>query len=370
METLHKFKKINAVFKYKPEDFIVEEISKRYGRLGFNNKYEFKGGKGEHLVCIFIKRDVETFKMIKTISSFLHVSSERISLAGVKDKRSLTLQLGSIYKIKKERVERINNYFDNFRIIPLEYSEKKVYLGELEGNHFIITLRNVSKEDINLFKKNLVEFKENRNCYFPNYYGIQRFGENNRSDILGKLLLQRKYNEFIRQYLGNGKTTGFHERRVREYLEMHNNKDIIGGIRTLPRSLLKMFINAYQSRLFNEVLEFLLETKSFDELKNTTITLPGHDTQEFVLKDEITSFLEHKLRKDKISYENFNIKELNIVCKGTTRKALEQVKNLSYRIHEDEIFKGKLKIILEFDLDKGVYATSFLNEFFNFIKHF
>ncbi len=369
MKTLYKFKKINVVFKYQPEDFIVEEISKRYGRLRLNNKYKFKGGKGEHLVCIFIKRDIETFRMIKIISSFLHISPERISLAGIKDKRSLALQLGSIYKIKKEKVERINNYFDKFKIIPLEYSEKKVYLGELEGNHFTITLRNISKEDINLFKRNLVEFKKKWNCYFPNYYGTQRFGENKRSDILGKLLLQRKYDEFIRQYLGDNETIGFHERRVREYLEMHNNKDIIGGIRTLPRSLLKMFVNAYQSRLFNEVLEFLLETKSFDELINTTIALPGYDTHEFVLRDDVTSFLENKLKEDKISYENFKIKELNIVCKGTTRKALERVENLSCEICDDDIFKGKLKIILEFDLGKGVYATSFLNEFFNFVKH-
>ncbi len=388
-EKLTPWRKISALWKYQPEDFIVKEISRRYGLLDFSKKYSFdETSHGDHLICVFIKKNMETFQMIKSIALMLNISSQRISLAGVKDKKAWTIQLGSIYKIKKEKINFIRDKLKNCDVIPICYADKKVYLGELDGNFFEITLRCINKRDVEYFKEIMIKYEKEYDFYFPNYYGIQRFGsEENSTAKLGYLLLKRDYERFILEYLSitDAKNSlknlsseeieklreklrnKYHEKRVFDYLLYHNMEDIIGAIRTIPIPLLKMFVNAYQSHIFNMVLSKIIKEKKSEwhELKNKKIPIPGSGYESFALKGEYEGYIMEILEKEKITFEDFKFPELNFESKGTGREILTKPANITYLIEKDEIFKRKYKIILKFSLTKGSYASSFLEEIFD-----
>ena len=63
--------------------------------------------------------------------------------------------------------------------------------------------------------------------------------------------------------------------------------------------------------------------------------------------------------------ESFSVPQMPfLTLKGSKRKAFSEIKNLDVRIEEDELFPLSKKIILEFELDSGSYATTFLEGFF------
>lgn len=385
-EHLLPIKRIKVVWKLQPEDFIVKEITERYGLLDPDKiTYKFnENTTGDHLVCIFIKKNVETFKMIKLVSMWLNVSPKRINLAGIKDKKAYTVQLGSIYKTKLNRVLRLNKVLKNIRVIPLEYSEKKVHLGALKGNFFEVTIRGISKEDIDVLESNLKLYQQEYDMYFPNYYGIQRFGDEKKSGaVLGYLLLKREYEKFIEYYLQLPKpiheisleeleehkkkiSKKYYENRMLDYIISHQLKDVLGSMRVLPTSLIRMLISAYQSYLFNTaVSEFLKENKdNWREMINLHVSIPGEGHEIEVTPHSIEKRMREIMAEHGISTEDFIFKEWNIEINGTTRMVLQKPEGFSYVIKEDEKYQGKYKVIFKFSLPKGTYASSLLEEFF------
>ena len=72
------------------------------------------------------------------------------------------------------------------------------------------------------------------------------------------------------------------------------------------------------------------------------------------------------LKANKVELEDFRIPELTYLSlKGDYRTALVEVKNLDIEIKDDEVYEGTKKIIVKFDLPSGVYATTFLGNFFD-----
>ena len=66
-----------------------------------------------------------------------------------------------------------------------------------------------------------------------------------------------------------------------------------------------------------------------------------------------------------LRFEDFSVPQMPfLTLKGSKRKAFSEIKNLDVRIEEDELFPLSKKIILEFELDSGSYATTFLEGFF------
>ena len=52
--------------------------------------------------------------------------------------------------------------------------------------------------------------------------------------------------------------------------------------------------------------------------------------------------------------------------KGSYRRAITEIQDLNVEITDDEEFSGSKKMLLEFTLPSGVYATTFLENFFVF----
>jgi tRNA pseudouridine13 synthase len=161
-----------------------------------------------------------------------------------------------------------------------------------------------------------------------------------------------------------------------------------------------MFIYAYQSYLFNRILserikrklplnkavvgdlvlpvrKNIIEEKPIKVRENnlekvnlqvsrgrafTTGVLIGSDSE--VSEGEMGE-IEHKIiEEEKIDPRNFIITDIPYLSSsGSRRPLLAPVKNLEYKLKEDELNKGKLLLNLKFELLKGCYATSLLREF-------
>ncbi|MBU4407032.1 MAG: tRNA pseudouridine(13) synthase TruD, partial [Candidatus Altiarchaeota archaeon] len=112
---------IGGKIKQLPEDFIVEEITEDGAVLeavGYGDVPEVaveipcSSGEnppaGEFLHFTLQKNNWDTMRAMKEISKRLGVSRNRLSFAGTKDKRAVTVQRASAWNIKEEDLEKVN----------------------------------------------------------------------------------------------------------------------------------------------------------------------------------------------------------------------------------------------------------------------
>jgi tRNA pseudouridine13 synthase len=201
----------------------------------------------------------------------LGISQKRISFAGTKDKRALTVQHFSIYGVKAEEVEEVK--LKDAKIEVLGYANRSIQLGDLLGNFFRIRVH--GGENGELFNSTLDELEEKGT---PNFFGLQRFGSIRYiTHEVGKLILQGNYEEAFWVYVAKPFEGEKEEvRKVRELL--WSSRDPKLGLKELPkhlryeRSLLqklregKSEEEALLSYIFNRLLSERI--KQFGELKS------------------------------------------------------------------------------------------------------
>ncbi|RLF67721.1 MAG: tRNA pseudouridine(13) synthase TruD [Thermoplasmata archaeon] len=255
----------------RPEDFIVDELSYDLPRVD----------NGPFIALRIRTKNWETFRLFDRIARKLGLRASQIHFAGTKDKRAITTQLIVIpTKRKLENVVEVVKTIKNVEVLEAFRTNRLIKLGDLYGNRFTVTIRDVSENAEELFYKN----KEQLDTYggFPNFYGVQRFGSVRPiSHIVGKLLLMGKFEEAfltlvakpyggeapdvleVRKYLLE--TRDYEEayrmmprrmvfdKRMLEHLVRHPG-DFIGAFRSLPKPLRIIYIYAYQSYLFNKIL--------------------------------------------------------------------------------------------------------------------
>ncbi len=312
----------NLLYMQNVKDFIVEEI------------IELDKKPGDYLYVKLIKKNLNTLDVLNKIAETLNIQRSNISFAGNKDKNALTTQYISLYKVRKDQLKKFN--MPNVSLIPLHYGSRPVFLGSLIGNHFKIRI------DFKI-KKRL------RFDYLVNYFGEQRFSSNNKD--VGKALLLRDFRKAC-NLINNDKTNN--------YLKTKPG-DFIGALKTIDRSLLSLYINAFQAYIWNEVAKSIIRNMykkyiNYDNLffierpkSNFIIPLISYDT---IFKNNfIKKYYIDLLNKEKINLSYYFIKEFpNITFKTNSRPLFIKVKSL-------KIF-GEF---IEFDLPKGSYATVFIS---------
>jgi len=197
---------IDVVFKQSKDDFVVTEVP----------LYEFSK-VGEHLIIKLRKKNLTTWDTIEVFAKFLNCSTREFGYAGLKDKNAMAIQYISIHRKYEENLKNFSS--DNIKILETTYHNNKIKIGHLKGNNFFIRLKRVG-----LVEKRKIEEVLNQIANFgmPNYFGVQRFGINGDNYLKGK--------------------------------------DIIDGkLKEKNRNLKQMYINAYQSYLFNSWLSKRVE---------------------------------------------------------------------------------------------------------------
>jgi tRNA pseudouridine13 synthase len=303
------------VIKHVPEDFVVEEVS------------AIKPSEGSFAYFTLWKRYIATLDAMEKLAFALKLPSKEIACAGNKDKVAVTTQVCSAHNVSKDRLEKLS--FVDMKISFIGYGPEPVHLGDLEGNKFRIIVRNLD---------NLPKISSK----FRNLFGEQRFSTNNAE--IGKLLVKR---DFEKAALLIAK---LHPGVKRIYAHL-NQRDFIGALRCLPRKLLLLFVHAYQSQLWNKAAML-----SNEEI----LPIVGFGSE---VKDEVTKKI---LAEEKLSPRDFIIKELpEVSAEGSERNVWAEAKDLEVgELQKDEHFKGKSKVILEFFLPKGSYATEFIRQSF------
>ncbi|MDD3324315.1 MAG: tRNA pseudouridine(13) synthase TruD [Sulfurospirillaceae bacterium] len=170
---------LNVLFTKNSSDFVVNEIP----------LYPFSG-EGEHLVLHVRKKDLTTWDMVQKISEITGAKVRDIGYAGLKDKDGMTTQYISLHRNFEPKLEGFTH--DKIKILDKTYHNNKIRIGHLKGNRFFIRLKKVNPIDA---KKLSSALKAIAKEGYPNFFGYQRFGVENKNYQTGREILQGKRRE-------------------------------------------------------------------------------------------------------------------------------------------------------------------------------
>jgi tRNA pseudouridine13 synthase len=341
---------VQAKLKYKTEDFIVEERQEDWichiSEDFIQPQIKIDESTKDFLWCELEKRDIDHFTTIKTIAEFLNKNNQAIGYAGTKDKQAHTSQRISIEKPDIEKLKTFQH--PNIILKKFKWNKRKIKIGYLDANHFKITLRDIDKKEAIKITNQI-----RKTSFFPNYFGPQRFGINQSNIKIGKAILKKDFEKAVELISESRQDTG-------------KQQAVSGNLKSFPRKILLMYINSVQSIIFNDIVEQALEEgMNLDQKGQQSGILAGYKTR--FSQSRLGEIEQEVLKQHNLTLEDFNIQEIPFLkMKGSFRKAITKIEDLNIEIQDDEEFSNSKKIILEFTLPSGTYATTFLENFFLF----
>ncbi|HID17687.1 TPA: tRNA pseudouridine(13) synthase TruD [Candidatus Bathyarchaeota archaeon] len=168
---------IGGKIKSAPEDFVVKEVLVDGFVASVNQVPAKEGlhGKGEYLLCLFVKRGWDTFRALESISKLLKVGKRKLSVAGLKDANAVTFQFLTIKGLKLKGVKVFSR--GKVKLFPLKLVNEPLTSSLLLGNKFAVTVRDLSLSGGGALKAIASSLKEVEEVGgVPNFFGHQRFG--------------------------------------------------------------------------------------------------------------------------------------------------------------------------------------------------
>jgi tRNA pseudouridine13 synthase len=346
----------------KIEDFYVEEV------LPFE-----PSGAGEHLLLLVEKRGVSTLEMIRKIARSLKMSRKRFGYGGLKDARAIARQYVSIWSLDKISIGDL----PGVKIVEVNRHSRKLKPGTVKFNKFKIIIRDADEKNADKIMKILYEKG------IPNYFGPQRFGSRRpNTHLVGERIVKNDIEGAVKTFVGNPYDTEspklqkarglFDKGELKESLEYFPSKfypekaviqsliqgaDYLNAFKSINLRLRKLFVHAYQSFLFNQVLNERmsnLEAMDGDILSKGIPTGPLFGYKLKLAEKEAGKIERDILEKSGAQLEDFRC-PLTPELSATGRRHKLFFKILDYKIKHNPL-------TLEFTLPKGCYATSVLRE--------
>ncbi|KAJ1942256.1 multisubstrate pseudouridine synthase 7, partial [Linderina pennispora] len=148
-----------------------------FKRLPPNSKPKSGRRRWEHVgeFCHFVmqKENRDSMDILNQLAKLLRVKPGCFGMAGTKDKRGVTVQKCSSFKIEHSRLIWASLKLQGARLGNFSYAPRDLSLGDLAGNQFQIVLRYVEGADPVSLQPVLDGIT---NTGFINYFGMQRFG--------------------------------------------------------------------------------------------------------------------------------------------------------------------------------------------------
>lgn len=245
--------------KSKPDDFVVSEIISDMAAKSIKEE-------GEYAVYSLSKREIDTAHCISDVYKRCRV---RLKALGLKDSKAHTTQYVCATS-KSTDISKLHT--DRYDLELLGYVKRPMTKKAMIGNHFVVKItdmQNTPDKSINYE-------------YTPNHYGYQRFGSRRPfTHLIGRAILNGDYanaihlilyqestydmpqSTKIRRCLADATTYDERlsilpnsmdiERTVLKSLHQ-NNDDYNSAITSLPLYLRRLYIQAYQSYVFNLTL--------------------------------------------------------------------------------------------------------------------
>ena len=390
IENFHSYDIRGSLFE-REEDFKVQEIEEdgRVLSLEREDGRQPLNEKKDYLSFTLVKRGISTPEAVKILSRNMHISFKRIAYNGNKDKRALTSQRITIFKLDPERLN-INSQRMFARDIA--YSEEPCKIGKLYGNSFTVFVRNFdSSVDIESIPKEISKL--------PNFYGPQRFGASSLNIEISRHIIKKEFKEafltmvfneraeskiasesrnILREtfygYLEGGEINKnsaeealsrlphsmYFEGESLKYLLQHKN-DYIGAIRTMPKYARLLILQSMQYFIFNKTLSRAIEQYGIENLPKELPVVGfsmelGNDNLGKIIKEIMEEEGINDLKMLKIE----SMPEASL--KAFQRQSILDVENFSIEREEENA-------IIKFNLKKGSYATVVLLKLFGNLSY-
>jgi len=413
------------------DDFVVEELLVDGSLAEVSPPVEAwePVGEGPYLICVLVKRRWDTFLAVREVAQRLRINQKRIRFAGIKDTKALTAQHISLQNVSPSKVLDIQ--IKDITFYPQRFSRDRMYSQLIQGNRFHITVRGLD-HPVSVIEERTKNVKEEieTNGGVPNFFGHQRFGTiRPNTHQVGKYLTRgdaekaalvflaepsihehpeaREARQRLQDTLDFGEALNSFPRflRYERFMLGHLTKypnDFVGAFRELPRRLRKLFVQAYQSYLFNRFLserirrgipldepqigdytirldEHGLPTEEYDQATATNIKTIEDAVKEgkmclaapLVGPDQppskgVQGEIEQEiLEAENVAPEKFQLSFMpEATAEGRVRAVLNPVWNLlQEEIIDDSENPGNQMMKIGFTLNRGSYATVLLREF-------
>ncbi|EEE64310.1 hypothetical protein OsJ_19147 [Oryza sativa Japonica Group] len=203
---------------------------------------------GKFLRFHLCKENKDTQEALGVIGKMLGLQSRSFGFAGTKDKRAVTTQQVTVFKISANRLAALNNRLFGIKVGNFSYVKEGLVLGQLMGNRFTITLRGVVAESEDIIKASVEGLGKNG---FINYYGLQR-------DDIREMREHYKEHGDIDMALRNFPRHLVAEKAILQCLKKCPG-NYLQALKSIPRTLRMMYVHSYQSYLWNHAASARVE---------------------------------------------------------------------------------------------------------------
>jgi tRNA pseudouridine13 synthase len=282
---------VGGVIRKYVDDFVVEEVLVDGSKASIKKAAETRvlgasDAKQRYLLCVLVKRNWDTFIALKNIAKQLGVSQREIHIAGIKDAKAVTGQHITVENCSMEDVLKVN--VKDIEIRPVGYVREELSTYYLLGNSFTISIKAINHSESTIAKR-IAEtvVALDKIGGIPNYFGHQRFGTTRPiTHLVGKAIVEGDFKEAATLFLAK---PSVHEHpssrsaraelqstrdfklalqtfpkqlRYERFMLRHlaeKPDDFVDAFRRLPIKLQALFVQAYQSYLFNRFLSARVE---------------------------------------------------------------------------------------------------------------
>jgi tRNA pseudouridine13 synthase len=256
---------IGGVIRERPEDFLVDEVPAYH-----------PCGSGEHLYMLVQKRNLSTLDMVAIVARHFGVRRSAVGYAGLKDKRAITRQVVSVHIPGRRPADFPALEHEGLAVLWTDLHANKLRPGHLRGNRFSVRIRGVPATAALTARRVLERL---RSAGVPNRFGEQRFGLLLNNHRVGREMVRQDFEAAARELLGPSERYPhqhpqarllFAQGRYREAIQAYppgartemivlrhlsEGLDARGAFMRLDEAVLRYYLSAFQSAVFNTVLD-------------------------------------------------------------------------------------------------------------------